>query len=190
MELARRTAESFGLLPFLPLSLQGRTLRQTTTYRAVFLDRISQPLFDELEQVQRDGGPLIAQEGLSEQDRYLIPRIRLLARRIPNHPVLAELTRHLIPDVPDLMARLNITMRMWAGYMDTAKAIDEKTMDGPITPEQRGRWMLQIDHIAATDPIYAAGVVATPTYKRRMLREPIFREGIPQDSIVLMDWDD
>jgi hypothetical protein len=37
---------------------------------------------------------------------------------------------------------------------------------------------------------YTAGVEAAPHLKHRELRQNIFRDGIPDDSIVLRDWDD
>src|SRR5713101_991791 len=120
MDLARRTAESFRLAPLLPLSLQGCTLRETTMKRASIIDAVGNALVAEMELVKK-----IFPQGTTALDQYITSLIPKLASRLPNNNELAEITRRFMPEVSDFMARLNIALRMWAGYMDAAKTIAE-----------------------------------------------------------------
>jgi hypothetical protein len=98
------------------------------------------------------------------------------------HAICPILERRLA-DVANAFERVGITLRLWAGCMDAAKAIALETRDGPTTPEMRSEAFFQIDRIADTDPIYAAGVEAAPALKR-LRQQEFLLEGAPSDSAV------
>jgi hypothetical protein len=95
-----------------------------------------------------------------------------------------------LDDVSDADSRINITLRLYAGYLDTAKTIAWGVTGRKNTAATRDPEIRQIDGQATTDPIYLAGVEVAPHYKWRVLREGIYREGIPAGAIVLRDWND
>jgi len=153
--------------------------------RASFIDAVGNALVAEMELVKK-----IFPQGTTALDQYITSLIPKLASRLPNNNELAEITRRFMPEVSDFMARLNIALRMWAGYMDAAKTIAETTADGPNTSQSRQQNMAMIEPRAEQDPIYAAGIVAAPSLKRRKKGESIIQDGIPTGSIILIDWDD
>ena len=63
-------------------------------------------------------------------------------------------------------------------------------LEGPNPAATRTNEMSQIATRAMADHIYLAGVEAAPHYKWRVLRQGIYREGIPAQAVVLRDWDD
>ncbi len=180
MELARRTAERFGPAPQLPASLQGSTPREANIRRTELLKEIENLLDREIRSVQ--GSVLDAYQ--------LEPQIPLLTQRLLLSSEIDQITRGYLPDVPDLSARINIALRLWAGYIDGAKVIGPRTRDEDNTAETRQRDIRVIEAKVAKDPIYAAGVEAAPHYKWRVLHQDIYRDGVPVGSIVLRDWDD
>jgi hypothetical protein len=102
-----------------------------------------------------------------------------------------ELTREKIPDISDGKVRANITMRLWAGCMDSAKTIrntyvDKSSPDGtlPYTPEKRkNAWYQKMKPKSEEDSIYKYGVELGTVF-RKIRGQPSYLEGIPKDSIV------
>jgi hypothetical protein len=180
MELIRQTAEHLGPPPELPGSLDGTTLREANGKRTALLKEIGNIIESDLRQVQG-----------SVPDAYDIPpQTLLLAARLDNNQALDQLTARVLPDVSDKAERTNIALRLYAGYLDVAKSIDAKTAAGPNSTATRQRDIPIVEAKAANDAIYAAGVEAAPQFKHRELDQDIFRDGIPDGSIVLRDWDD
>ncbi len=97
--------------------------------------------------------------------------------------VIAEVSERFITDVPDGLTRLNIALRLWAGCISAAKTIANETMSGQNTPERRGEIMRDIDQVAGTDAIYAAGVEAAPSFKKLRNQGYSF-DGVPNGSLV------
>jgi hypothetical protein len=157
MVMARVFAEALGPVPALPASLQP------ITRRAELVDAI-------------DGSLVTTAGDLVDITRQIAQQIRRIE----------EGSRRFMPDVPDTMVRINIGLRLWSGCLSAAKTIAHDTRSGPNTPALRGRLMPEIDRIAATDAIYAAGVEAAPAFKR--LRGQTYSvEGVPAGSLVLRD---
>jgi hypothetical protein len=180
MELIRQTAEQLGPPPDLPKSLDGATLREANEKRTALLKEIGNIIESDLRQVQG-----------SVRDPYDIPpQAPVLAARLDNNQALDHLTTRVLPDVPNKVERTNIALRLYAGYLDVAKSIDAKTAAGPNSAATRQRDIPIVEAKAASDRIYAAGVEAAPQFKHRELGEDIFRDGIPDGSIVLQDWND
>jgi hypothetical protein len=185
-DLARLTADTLKVQPLLPISLEGRTLRETTLKRAAFIDAVGNPLVAEFELAKKDFPQ--GSTPIGDYPNVLVPK---LASRLPNSSELAAVTRRFMPDVEDFMARLNIALRMWAGYIDAAKIAADSTAEGNNTPQTREAGMKNaVEPRAEADPLYAAGVVAMPSLKHRTKGEVIVRDGIPAASIVFRDWDD
>jgi hypothetical protein len=102
---------------------------------------------------------------------------------------LANMDEKSIPwiyDIADRKQRISITLRLWAGCLDAAKNLRDKTAtEQIITPERRARaFKGNIDLKASSDPIYFAGVEAAPILKK-LRNEPIFTDGIPLESPVM-----
>ena len=133
---------------------------------------------------------------LDYTDRELIPFCRTLK---PEYFILkvVELTRVKIPDVRDGNTRANITLRLWAGCFDSAKAIrktyahwyrDEKTNElkneeRPITPEIRKMLDKQMQPKSEEDALYKYGV-ESGTGIRKISNQPVYLAGIPKESII------
>jgi hypothetical protein len=113
----------------------------------------------------------VARLPLSADDLEPFIRIATLLGRI------GTMTGPLIPDVGDALQRINLVLRMWAGCVDTGKAIDEQTKSGPNTATIRGQKALQIEKKAA-DRVYAAGMEASIVIKRRRGEKYSF-DGVP-----------
>ncbi len=185
MELVRLTASRLLLPGAVPASLQGSTLREANERRAKLLHEIAGPLID---------GEVRPVHARAADPHALDPQIPEVARQIQQiapGSIVAQITERHMPDVPDLLTRIAIAMRLWAGYMDAAKVIDAVgTRYERNNRNTRQRDIPTIERKATGDQIYTAGVEAAPHYKWRVLGEAICREGIPADSIVLRDWED
>jgi hypothetical protein len=96
---------------------------------------------------------------------------------------VAILSRSIIHDVNDDNIRTNIALRIWSGRMDASKSISFKTINGPISPQNRYLYFLCIDYLANRDLIYRAGVEGAPSFKRR-LGQYYSSEGVPDSSPV------
>jgi hypothetical protein len=180
MELMRQTAEHLGPPPKLPQSLDGATLREANEKRTALLKEIGNIIESDLRQVQG-----------SVRDPYDIPpQTPLLAARLDNTQALDQLAQRILADVSSKTDRTNIVLRLYAGYLDVAKTIAASTRHETNDASTRQRDIPKVEAKAANDPIYNAGVEAAPHFKHRELGEPIFRDGVPADSIVLRDWDD
>jgi hypothetical protein len=112
-----------------------------------------------------------------------------IADRLRKNERLRDIVARLLPELPEL-ERISVALRMCAGYHDAAKVIAEETRAGKNQPEDRTKWIHVVDERARNDVIYAAGAVAAPFYKGTVRREAIFKDGIPEGSIVLQDWID
>jgi hypothetical protein len=95
-----------------------------------------------------------------------------------------------LDDVPAVDARISITLRLYAGYLDAAKTIAWGVTGRKNTPATRATDNHTLQTRAAGDPIYKAGVETAPHYKWRCLGQGIYKEGIPPGAVVLQDWDD
>ena len=92
----------------------------------------------------------------------------------------------------DEKVRKNILLRLWAGCIDTAKAIHYSyaagirngvVIEAPITEEYRQALFALIDLLSKADLIYGAGVEAGPAYKK-ILKEYYSFKGVPSNSII------
>jgi hypothetical protein len=110
---------------------------------------------------------------------------------------LSNMDKESIPwiyDIADGKQRINITLRLWAGYFDAAKILQDKYVsrsnDGTIsekiiTPVMRVNALEEsINPNASLDVVYYAGVEAASIVKR-LRKQPIFTDGIPSDSPVM-----
>jgi hypothetical protein len=175
MAAARQIAEHLGPPPPLPESLQD------PEKRAEVVQRVNGELVWFADLVI--GDVQVPAEGTAGKRLrlHLADRAAGVASKVLR---LAELTRDLIPDVPDPVGRVNLVLRIWSGCLSAAKTIAEDTLSGPNTPETREHaFETTIDPIAAVDTIYAAGVEAAPAFKRRA-GQPYFFDGVPADSYV------
>jgi outer membrane murein-binding lipoprotein Lpp len=153
MEAARLFAEGLGPAPALPGSLAD------IQRRAEFVHQI---------------------DGRFIPNRGDVALFQELGARLAE---LAEKSRTYMPDLEDGLARVNVSLRLWAGCLSAAKTIALETSSGPNTPEGRAGLMQGIDAIAAHDPIYAAGIEAAPAFKR-LRAQPYSLEGVPPASRV------
>jgi hypothetical protein len=160
MRLARHFAENLGERPEYPASLKAMSVET----RAEMLNRID--------------GPLIEFWPSSEDALF-----KLFAQIAKQLAKIAELTKNYLPEVPDPLVRINIVLRLWAGCLDTAKAIDLKTRSGQNTPRSRSEGSRYIDQVASIDPIYEAGVEAALAFKKRR-GDSISFEGVPPGTRV------
>ena len=96
---------------------------------------------------------------------------------------IASTTEALIPEVTNVLERLNIVLRLWAGCLDAAKTIAHETRSGPNVPQARAGIFCMIDERAAGDAVYAAGVEAAPAFKR-LRQQGYSLEGVPAQSRV------
>jgi hypothetical protein len=95
--------------------------------------------------------------------------------------VFIEASEPHLPDVPDPLDRLNITLRLWSGCLLAAKGIALETLDGPNTPEGRRAAFADIDEVARNDAIFEVGVESAPAFKGE---EPVCFDGVPEHSPV------
>jgi hypothetical protein len=180
MELMRQTAGHIGPPPALPLSLRGATIREANENRTVVLKAVGNAIDADLRPVQN-----------AAADPYDVPpQVPVLAARLLQDKALDALTANLLPDVADQAERINIALRLTAGYLDAAKTIAGNTRSVINDASTRQRDIPTVEANAVNDPIYTAGVEAAPHYKHRDLKQDIFRDGIPDGSIVLRDWED
>jgi hypothetical protein len=97
---------------------------------------------------------------------------------------LAELSHVYITDVRDHSRLVNITLRLWAGCLDSAKTIASDIRSDPYAPEERTDLFENFfDPLARKDPIYRAGMQTAPLFKNHR-KEHFSLEGVPQDSPV------
>jgi hypothetical protein len=75
-------------------------------------------------------------------------------------------------------------------YLDAAKIISDVVRGRKNDAKTRQEEMPVVDARANSDVIYCAGVQAAPFYKRAVLKQVIFKDGIPAGSAVLEDWID
>jgi hypothetical protein len=173
MELLYRTAvQEFGTQLPLPLSLQGNPLREANKRRTDFLRFIEARVTANARQVQ---GEIPGIDYLHQ--------CPLLATQLRADQDLTQRTHLFLDDVPDPDARINIALRLYAGYLDTAKTIAWGVTGRKNTASTRFNEIQAIEARAAADAIYRAGVETAPHYKWRVLGEGIYREGIPAGAI-------
>lgn len=180
MELMRQTAEHLGPAPALPQSLDGATLREANEKRTILLKEIGNIIEADLR----------ASQGAVPDPYDIPPQVPLLAARLEGNNAFEQLTKTVLLDVPDKAQRINIALRLYAGYLDVAKTIAEGTRYEKNDASTRQRDIPKVEAKAVNDPIYTAGVEAAPHFKHRELGQDVFRDGIPDDSIVLRDWND
>ncbi len=106
--------------------------------------------------------PLVEQLPLNSSDFQPYLQIATLVGRI------ASMTAGPIHDVPEPLNRVNLMLRLWAGYMHAAKTIANGTRSGGNTDETRKEGSLEIDRYSASDPVYAAGVDAVVVVKTKL----------------------
>ncbi len=180
MQLLLETAnQQFGAPPVLPLSLQGNPLREATKRRADFLKLIDQLITADAREVQKQ---------VPEAD--YTRQCPMFATRLRANKELEQRTALFLDDVPDFDTRISISLRLYAGYLDTAKVIAWGVTGRKNTASTRYQEVQIVEARAAADTLYRAGVETAPQYKWRVLAEGIYSEGIPTGSIVLLDWED
>ena len=194
MELAWQSAEHLGSTPALPAFLLSDTLRKANARRAVFLMEVENAIEDEIKPTRdTEIAPLIHGGKVTSVPEYqdLIRKyIPLVADRFAHNLVIAAITARLLPDIPDPVMRVNVSLRLFAGYLDAAKVIADVVRGRKNDAKTRQDEMPSVDSRAKKDAIYGAGVQASPFYKRAVLTQEIFKDGIPAGSIVLQDWID
>lgn len=169
----------------LPPSLQGdaqaaNQLRDATKKRASFIHWIEEDLAVEAQRVLDTFAGL----DLSIQCPGLMGRLDGNAR-------LQQRTAWFLGDsLPVYRDRLQVCLRLYAGYLGAAKTIAWAVTGGRHTDATRAAANQLIETNANNDEIYRAGVETAPLYKCCCLGEPIFRDGIPNGSVVLRDWAD
>lgn len=180
MQLLYETAiQVFGAPPPLPPSLDGYPIREATKRRADFIRYIEEQLTNCVRTVQGQ----IPGVNLAQQCPALAAQLR-------GDQTLDQRTGLFLDDVADRDQRINITLRLYAGYLDTAKTVAWGVTNRKNTAATRFAEIQVVEARAAADPIYRAGVEVTPHYKWRCLGQGIYREGIPAGAAVLRDWDD
>lgn len=88
-----------------------------------------------------------------------------------------------MPDVGDPLDRVSITLRLWAGCLEAAKAIAYKTRSGPNSEVSRAEAFKRIDEISAMDELFRAGEEAAPAFKA-IRSDPYCFDGVPSNSAV------
>lgn len=180
MELLLETANrQFGAPPVLPLSLQGNPLREATKRRADFIKLIDELLTADARRVQ-------TQIAGVDYDR----QCPMLASQLRADGELNQRTALFLDDVSDFDRRLSISLRLYAGYLDTAKVVAWGVRGRKNTAITRHQEIQLVEARATNDPVYRAGVETAPHYKWRVLGEGVYSEGIPAGAIVLLDWED
>jgi hypothetical protein len=194
MELAWRAAAHLGRAPALPGFLQADTLRKANARRAVFLMEVENVIEADIAPI-RDGPiarPVRAGDIRTpdEFQRLIESEAPTLAQRCAQNQTLTELTARLLPDISDSAMRASVCLRLYAGYLDVAKEIAPTVRGRTNDATTRAAAMPRINDRAGIDEIFRAGVVVAPFYKRAVLKQPIFKDGIPPGSFVLEDWTD
>ena len=180
MQLLYETAiQVFGTPPPLPPSLDGYPLREANKRRADYIRYIEEQL---------TAAARVIQEQI--QGVNLAQQCPALADQLRQEQVLDQRTTLFLDDVSSTDQRLNITLRLYAGYLDTAKTIAWGVTGRKNTAATRFNEMQAVEFRAAADPIYRAGVEVAPHYKWRVRGEGIYGEGIPSGAVVLRDWQD
>jgi hypothetical protein len=157
MVMALVFADALGPVPTLPESLKAARLRA--------------------ELIHAIDGPLVTRLGdVVDVTRQIAEQIRRIE----------EGSRRFMPDVPDTMVRINICLRLWSGCLSAAKTIAHETRSGPNTPSMRVQLTQEIEQVAASDAVFAAGVEAAQAFKRHR-NETYSLEGVPTGSLVLRD---
>jgi hypothetical protein len=194
MELAWQAAEHLGAAPALPAFLKADTLRKANARRAVFLMEVENAIEGEIEPIREGkirpqilGGKVTT---MTEFMQLIRSHVQALTDRFAHNLGIAESTARLLPDMPDTVLRVNVSLRLFAGYLDAAKIIAKEVRDRKNDAKTRQDEMPSCDERAKNDQIYAAGVQVAPFYKRAVLKQEIFKDGIPAGSIILQDWID
>jgi hypothetical protein len=194
MELAWRTAEYLGPTLPLPSFLQADTLRKANARRAVFLMEIENSIEAGIGPIrEKEIAPLVYSGKVStvaEYQKLLEAQVPTLADRLRHNLVIVEITSRLLPDIPDPVMQLNVSLRLFAGYLDAAKIIADAVRGRTNNAKTRQDKMPDVDNRAKSDAIYGAGVQAAAFYKRAVLKQAIFKDGIADGSTVLEDWID
>jgi hypothetical protein len=97
---------------------------------------------------------------------------------------MAEKSMLVLPDVADPIARVGITLRLWAGCLWAAKPLDRPELSSEFRAQLFTR---DIDPRAANDPLFRAGVEAAPAFNALPTRsgpKPPCLDGVPADSAV------
>jgi hypothetical protein len=179
MQLLLQTAiHCFGNAPRLPLSLQGYPLREATKKRADFLQLIAGLLTDVAQPILDHVPPL----GQAEYTQF--------AGNLRAHAQLNSQLALFLDDLANNDERIHIALRLYVGYLETAKVIAWGVTNRKNTAVTRFQEIHIIETRAAGDAIYSAGVETAPQYKWRVRGEGIYTDGIPAGAIVLRDWDD
>jgi hypothetical protein len=97
--------------------------------------------------------------------------------------VIATTSVELMPEVADPLDRIAIALRLWAGCLMAGKSIAMETRDGANSVDSRRGAFQEIDAVAATDPIFCAGVEAAPDFKR-LRGDEVSLDGVPLESPV------
>jgi hypothetical protein len=185
MAAARQIAEHLGPPPPLPESLQD------PEKRAEVVQRVNGELVWFADLVI--GDVQVPAEGTAGKRLrlHLADRAAGVASKVLR---LAELTRDLIPDVPDPVGSVNLVLRIWSGCLSAAKTIAEDTLSGPNTPETREhafettstqspRLTLSTP-LALKPPQRSSGVRGSPTSSTGCLRT-LLRSALRQRVILL-----
>lgn len=77
---------------------------------------------------------------------------------------------------------MNLTLRLWSGYLDTAKILSLRTQSGRNTKEIRRLSILTVHSRAANDPIYRKGAVIAYLWKPNP--DSVCFDGIPFDPFM------
>jgi hypothetical protein len=97
-----------------------------------------------------------------------------------------------LPDVADERERKNVLLRLWSSCMSAAKTIALGTRNGPNTEAYRTASALMLAQKAKDDPVFAAGLVAAPSFKAGR-REQYSVNGVPADSLLtsvrVLEWE-
>jgi hypothetical protein len=88
-----------------------------------------------------------------------------------------------VAGIADAGERKSILLRLWSGCMDAAKTIALETRAGPNSERDRTERAPVLDERSKHDPIYAAGVVAAPSFKAGR-KERYSLKGVPPHSLV------
>jgi hypothetical protein len=163
MRIAYFLGRAMELQPLaLPPSLQP------VNQRAEFVSRV-----DELLVVNDAGGLLVGRTGALEWAAFG-ERLRRIA----------EAAAQTLPEVPEPLSQMSITLRLWAGCIDAAKAIAHETRSGSNTAAIRAQvFSALIDPIAQSDELYRAGVEAGPAFKSSR-DDSYSMDGVPDASAV------
>jgi hypothetical protein len=105
---------------------------------------------------------------------------------------IAQISMAFLTEQMDDKVRKNISLRLWTGCIETAKAIqfnyvieikDGIVREASITHEDRKALFTLIDLKSRIDLVYRAGVEAAPAYKK-LLKQHYSFSGVPSNSII------